>query len=238
MACASRSMLTASSSAFTFQCQSVRSKTRWHKRKCSVLFINASSSSDESDCNTEECAPEKEVGKLSMEWLAGDRTKVVGTFPPRRRGWTGYVEKDTAGQTNIYSVEPSVYVAESAISSGNAGTSTEGAETTVAVASALALISIAAASSILIQVTKNEPRVQTVEYSGPPLSYYINKFKPIATEEGFTPASEVSLPPKASLLPESIEADAEASLPSDSGSMSQVQSENNEVVVAEVQVEL
>lgn len=40
-----------------------------------------------------------------MEWLAGEKTKVVGTFPPRRRGWTGYVEKDTAGQTNIYSVE-------------------------------------------------------------------------------------------------------------------------------------
>lgn len=40
-----------------------------------------------------------------MEWLAGEKTKVVGTFPPRNRGWTGYVEKDTAGQTNIYSVE-------------------------------------------------------------------------------------------------------------------------------------
>lgn len=47
------------------------------------------------------------VGTVSMEWLAGDKTKVVGTFPPRRRGWTGYVEKDTAGQTNIYSVEVS-----------------------------------------------------------------------------------------------------------------------------------
>lgn len=42
-----------------------------------------------------------------MEWVAGDNTKVVGTFPPRKRGWTGYVEKDTAGQTNIYSVEVS-----------------------------------------------------------------------------------------------------------------------------------
>lgn len=42
-----------------------------------------------------------------MEWLAGDKTKVAGTFPPRKRGWTGYVEKDTAGQTNIYSVEVS-----------------------------------------------------------------------------------------------------------------------------------
>ena len=40
-----------------------------------------------------------------MEWLAGEKTKVVGTFPPRKQGWTGYVEKDTAGQTNIYSVE-------------------------------------------------------------------------------------------------------------------------------------
>ena len=42
---------------------------------------------------------------MSGDWLAGDKTKVVGTFPPRTRGWTGYVEKDTAGQTNIYSVE-------------------------------------------------------------------------------------------------------------------------------------
>ena len=40
-----------------------------------------------------------------MEWLAGEKTKVVGTFPPRKRGWTGYVEKDTAGQTNVYSIE-------------------------------------------------------------------------------------------------------------------------------------
>lgn len=40
-----------------------------------------------------------------MEWLASEKTEVVGTFPPKKRGWTGYVEKDTAGQTNIYSVE-------------------------------------------------------------------------------------------------------------------------------------
>lgn len=49
-----------------------------------------------------------QVGKVSMEWLAGEKTKVVGTYPPRKRGWTGYVEKDTAGQTNIYSVEVSM----------------------------------------------------------------------------------------------------------------------------------
>ena len=40
-----------------------------------------------------------------MEWLAGEKTRVVGTYPPRKKGYTGYVEKDTAGQTNIYSVE-------------------------------------------------------------------------------------------------------------------------------------
>lgn len=50
-----------------------------------------------------------QVGKMSMEWLAGEKTKVTGTFPPRNRGWTGYVEKDTAGQTNIYSIEVSSF---------------------------------------------------------------------------------------------------------------------------------
>ncbi|KAK0600002.1 hypothetical protein LWI29_010627 [Acer saccharum] len=35
------------------------------------------------------------VGKVSIEWLASEKTKVVGTFPPKKRGWTGYVEKDT-----------------------------------------------------------------------------------------------------------------------------------------------
>lgn len=141
------------------------------------MFIVRASS--ESDCNDEECAPDKEVGKVSMEWLAEEKTKVVGTYPPRRKqGWTGYVEKDTAGQTNIYSVEPAVYVAESAISSGTAGTSSDGAQNTAAIAAGLALISIAAASSILLQVGKNSPpQVQKVEYSGPSLSYYINEFK-------------------------------------------------------------
>ncbi|KAK6140497.1 hypothetical protein DH2020_025778 [Rehmannia glutinosa] len=137
------------------------------------------SSGDEDDCNTEECAPDKEVGKVSMEWVAGEKTKVVGTFPPRTRGWTGYVEKDTAGQTNIYSVEPAVYIAESAISSGTAGSPSDGSENTAAIVAGLALISVAAASSVLLQVGKNPPPVvQTAEYSGPSLSYYINKFKP------------------------------------------------------------
>ncbi|KAL0464239.1 UNVERIFIED_CONTAM: protein MAINTENANCE OF PSII UNDER HIGH LIGHT 1 [Sesamum latifolium] len=151
------------------------------------------SSEDADDCNTEECAPDKEVGKVSVEWLAGEKTRVVGTFPPRSRGWTGYVEKDTAGQTNIYSVEPAVYVAESAISSGTAGSSSDGAENTAAIAAGIALISVAAASSILLQVGKNPPPVvQTAEYSGPSLSYYINKFTPAEIIEASAPPPESS----------------------------------------------
>lgn len=51
-----------------------------------------------------------QVGKLSMEWKVEENSKVAGTFPPMartERKWTGYVEKDTAGQTNIYAVEVS-----------------------------------------------------------------------------------------------------------------------------------
>uniref|UniRef100_A0A0D9VH32 Proline-rich family protein n=1 Tax=Leersia perrieri TaxID=77586 RepID=A0A0D9VH32_9ORYZ len=132
----------------------------------------------ESDCNEEECAPEKEVGSLSAEWLAEERTQVVGTFPPKKKGWTGYVEKDTAGQTNIYSVEPTVYVAESAISSGAAGAAAEGSENTAAIAGGLALIFVAGVSSILLQVGKNTPPPTITQYSGPPLSYYVTKFQP------------------------------------------------------------
>jgi hypothetical protein len=73
-----------------------------------------------------------------------------------------------------------VYVAESAISSGTAGTSAEGAENTAAIAAGLVLITVAGAASILIQVNKNQPRVAEVPYSGPPLSYYVAKFQPPA----------------------------------------------------------
>ncbi|CAO2046179.1 unnamed protein product [Urochloa humidicola] len=169
-----------------------------------LLACNASSSpspssspppaqTQEDDCNEEECAPEKEVGSLSAEWLAEERTRVVGTFPPKKRGWTGLVEKDTAGQTNIYSVEPTVYVAESAISSGTAGTSAEGAENTAAIAGGLVLITVAAASSILIQVSKNQPQVKEAPYNGPPLSYYVAKFQP-AVEAPAPPAETLEAP--------------------------------------------
>ncbi|KAE8714741.1 hypothetical protein F3Y22_tig00110194pilonHSYRG00143 [Hibiscus syriacus] len=203
MAFASQAMISTNSYAFTsptllfFNKYSKLNKTRQFN------FFTVRASSDEpDDCNEEECAPDKEVGKVSVEWLAGDKTKVVGTFPPRKRGWTGYVEKDTAGQTNIYSVEPAVYVAESAISSGTAGYSSEGSENTAAVAAGLALIFVAAASSIVLQVGKNSPPVKTVEYSGPTLSYYINKFKPTdiiqAAAPSVTETSSSELPPEVS----------------------------------------
>ncbi|KAL1196868.1 Protein MAINTENANCE OF PSII UNDER HIGH LIGHT 1 [Cardamine amara subsp. amara] len=180
-------------------------------RKFLVSVVRASS--NDTDCNAEECAPEKEVGTVSMEWLAGEKTKVVGTFPPRRpRGWTGYVEKDTAGQTNVYSIEPAVYVAESAISSGTAGSSSDGAENTAAVIAGIALISIAAASSILLQVGKDSPaRPKPVDYSGPSLSYYINKFKPSEVIQASAPAL-TEAPPVAeqeTSLPETIASEAQ-----------------------------
>lgn len=84
-------------------------------------------------------------------------------------------------------------MAESAISSGNAGKSAEGAENFAAIAGGLALISIAAASSILLQVGKNQPpQVKTIEYSGPSLTYYINKFKPQETIEASVPSQAES----------------------------------------------
>ncbi|KAK9214664.1 hypothetical protein WN944_006662 [Citrus x changshan-huyou] len=183
MACASQAMISANSYIFTSPklLFNRKHKNQLYSRKRNVnLFAVRASSDDPDDCNDEECAPDKEVGKVSMEWLAGEKTKVAGTFPPRKREWTGYVEKDTAGQTNIYAVEPTVYVADSAISSGSAGSSAAGSENTIAITAGVAFLAIAAASSILLQVGKNPPQMQTIDYNGPSLSYYINKFKPPA----------------------------------------------------------
>lgn len=178
-----------------------------------TVSCNASSSPDDSECNDVECAPEKEVGSLSVEWLAEERTKVVGTFPPKKKGWTGLVEKDTAGQTNIYSIEPAVYVAESAISSGTAGTSSDGSENTAALTGGLALIFVAGAASILIQVSKNQPPVQTTEYSGPPLSYYVAKFQPAAAAfsvQSSPPVVEAAAPEETPSDSPTLEAESSA----------------------------
>ncbi|XP_062001294.1 protein MAINTENANCE OF PSII UNDER HIGH LIGHT 1 [Rosa rugosa] len=199
MASAAHALMAANTFTRTFPTQNTFFFSKRH-HKINHLTIRAST--EDADCNVEECAPEKEVGKVSVEWLAGEKTKVAGTFPPRKtRGWTGYVEKDTAGQTNIYSVEPAVYVAESGISSGTAGSSSDGAENTAAIAAGLALIAIAAASSILLQVGKNPPQIQKVEYSGPSLSYYINKFKPQEIIQASAPSVSES---SSTIQPESL----------------------------------
>ncbi|RWW45221.1 hypothetical protein BHE74_00048960 [Ensete ventricosum] len=283
MACTTQSIISANSCVFPSH--STFRRPRWVRPHTKLFAVNTSSGSDDSDCNTEECAPDKEVGivsalipvlrmplfsssllrlcspilqvgKVSMEWLAGEKTKVVGTFPPRNRGWTGYVEKDTAGQTNIYSVEnnksffrshqihvlqPAVYIADSAISSGTAGTSTEGSENTLAINAGLALISIAAASSILLQVSKSQPQVQTTEYSGPPLSYYINKFKPVQIVEASAPAApQTSAPVEASVPPESLSSSTVEDLvpTSESPLSTTMQDGSKPEAVPEVQVEL
>lgn len=233
MACASQSMISASSCSFLSH-RFVQKKPRWFKANTRLFSVGASaSSSSEEDCNVDECAPEKEVGKVSMEWLAGEKTMVAGTYPPKKKGWTGYVEKDTAGQTNIYSVEPAVYVADTAISSGSAGTSSDGAENTAAIAGGLALISVAVASSVLLQVGNKAPEVQTVEYSGPPLSYYINKFKPASIVEATalpelqsSPSVEASVPPEASDS-STVEAAAPSEPPSEPEVTSSAPSETN-----------
>ncbi|KAI3993964.1 hypothetical protein MKX01_002977 [Papaver californicum] len=226
MACASKSMLSANSCIFP------SSQTKFLKRVHNLKSVNhlsivrASSSEEEDECNVEECAPDKEVGKVSMEWLAVEKTQVVGSYPPKKKGWTGYVEKDTAGQTNIYSIEPAVYVAESLISSGNAGTSSDGAENTAGIAAFIALISIAAASSVLIQVSKNKPPpVQTLEYSGPSLTYYINKFK----------ASEIVETTKEITTENSITSQLETSAPSVSEVETSTQLESSAPSVSEVE---
>lgn len=130
------------------------------------------------ECNEEECAPTKEVGKLSMDWKTEDNLRVTGTYPPitrTERKWTGYVEKDTAGQTNIYAVEPTIYVAESAISTGAAGSNSGGSESILAVVGGIGVVAIAGAAAVLLTASSNTPAPAT-SYVGPPLSYYVSKF--------------------------------------------------------------
>lgn len=120
--------------------------------------------------------------------------------------------------------QPVVYVAESAISSGTAGSSSDGSENTLAIAGGLALIAVAAASSILLQVGKNPPpTVQTMQYNGPSLSYYINKFKSAEIIEASTP--------------EIIEASTPAPIETETSNSSQLESASPQVSQVEVQSE-
>lgn len=247
MACVSRSVISvaanscSSSSLFSFKTNNFSRKIG--RIDASKFKIRASSNEAE-DCNDEECAPDKEVGKVSVEWLAGEKTRVVGTFPPRKKGWTGYIEKDTAGQTNIYSVEPTVYVAESAISSGTAGSSSDGAENTSAIAAFLGLFCVAGAASILLQVGKNPPQMQTTVYSGPALSYYLNKFKPaeiiqasISNQSETSPAIESSQSENSPATESSQGENSPATDSSQNEILSATESQNSTPEVPEVPVE-
>ncbi|KAH7438338.1 hypothetical protein KP509_04G010600 [Ceratopteris richardii] len=119
----------------------------------------------------------KQVGKVSMEWKAIDSTQVVGTYPPvNKKKWTGYVEKDTAGQTNIYAVEPTVYVSDNVISSNSAGDSTEGSQQTVLVTVGLAMSLLLGAALVLRSLSNSSPPDTE---SLPNLSFYIQKFTPL-----------------------------------------------------------
>jgi len=110
--------------------------------------------------------------------------------------WCGAVQPTSY---NFKYFQPAVYVAESAISSGTAGTS-EGSEGTVALVAGLGLASVAVASFILLLVGKNPSNITTAEYKGPSLSYYINKFKPAEIIQAAVPSQTES--------PSSIQADS------------------------------
>ncbi|CAM6105633.1 unnamed protein product [Calypogeia fissa] len=126
---------------------------------------------------------------------SGNGYSASNPFPTGRK-WTGYVEKDTAGQTNIYAVEPTVYVADSVLSSGEAGSSTEGTSNTVGLALGFGVVALAGAAAVLLIAGQNAPVSVTEEvgYNGPPLSYYVSKFSKAPVEAAVTIEDSVTAP--------------------------------------------
>ncbi|XP_077224901.1 uncharacterized protein LOC143858150 [Tasmannia lanceolata] len=92
--------------------------------------------------------PYEKVGKLSSGGLAVKSTKVAGTYSSLKRGWAGYVEKDTAAQVIR---ESGAYAGEREIISGSRNTSAK-ADNNMATFTGLSLISIAAIASMFLQV--------------------------------------------------------------------------------------
>ncbi|GJW46338.1 protein maintenance of PSII under high light 1 [Tanacetum coccineum] len=112
-----------------------------------------------------------ESGKVRDVEFAGNKKVKVDYFNDEG------VEDETSDKTYSLRVQPAVYVEESALSSGTSGTSTERSEYTATLFPFGALIAVASASTILLQVGKNSPQIKTLDYTGPSLSYYITMFK-------------------------------------------------------------
>jgi hypothetical protein len=95
------------------------------------------------------------------------------------RRW-GYTEFDSAGQKNIYAVEPTIYVADSAFSTGKKGTQEQGSSTLVFLGVGVA-VAVAAIASLKLLGDAPTPATTTKISSAagvdvPPLSFYIEKF--------------------------------------------------------------
>lgn len=109
------------------------------------------------------------------------------------RALTGYVTKDTAGQENIYAVEPTIYVGDSAISTNSGGTSSDGSGGTLIISGFLAVAAISGASAVLLSVGSSQSSSVEEAYKGPPLSYYVLKFKePDSVPSSFLDASQIA----------------------------------------------
>lgn len=64
MACASQALIAANSCSFPSQ-RAIRKSQRLFNQSASNLVCTVRASSEDSDCNVDECAPDKEVGPLS-----------------------------------------------------------------------------------------------------------------------------------------------------------------------------
>eukprot|EP00897_Mesotaenium_endlicherianum_P008725 jgi/Mesen1/7881/ME000420S07027 len=124
----------------------------------------------------------------------------IGSGIPTNR-YSGYVEKDTAGQTNIYSVEPTIYVADSAFSTSTRGSSSEGSSGTLTIVSFLAVAVVSGAAAVLFTVGKSPVAAPEDSYSGPPLTYYIQKFSGVEAPAEFS-APAISEPESAPAVSE------------------------------------
>ncbi|GAQ79446.1 hypothetical protein KFL_000300440 [Klebsormidium nitens] len=112
------------------------------------------------------------------------------------RRW-GYTEFDSAGQKNIYAVEPKIYVADNAFSTGKKGTEGQGSSTLVFLGIGAAVAVGAVASlNLLGNAPSAAPSAAISTVAGvdvPPLSFYIEKFSQTPSlDSASLPAPEVS----------------------------------------------